>query len=99
MEGNIVNNQQVVPSGKAPGYILWLMMGTAQILTVCCCCGCISCIFGILTIVFTVNANKAFKCSDLVLYSKNIKIAKIINIIGWVVSAVTAVILSRLILG
>lgn len=67
---------------KAPDFMLWLLLGIAQICTLCC-CNCFTFIFGILTVIFACMANTAFKNNNIAGYQSNIKTAKICNIIGW----------------
>ena len=67
---------------NAPDYMLWLILGIIQICSLCC-CNCAGLIFGILTTVFVITANKAFKMGDNITYQSKMKTAKIINLIGW----------------
>lgn len=73
-------------------YMTWLIAGAVQVLCLCCCCSWMSLITGIMTIVFAVLANQAYNSNDQMAYYKNIKIAKISNIVGWVLLLVGIVI-------
>lgn len=92
-------SQQIIPAGNAPGYMLLIILGVIQILMICCCCGLSSFIFGVLTIVFAVNANKAFKNANLKDYKSNITIAKTMNIIGWIILILVSLFLITKLLG
>lgn len=81
-------NQQ--PNGNAPDYMLWLVLGIVQILTLCC-CNCFTFIFGIITVIFACTANTAFKQGNLNSYAEKIRLAKIMNIIGWALIAVSVI--------
>ena len=82
-----MDNRNLQPAGTAPGYMLWLILGIVQTISTCCCCGgCISLVFGILTMIFAVQANGAFKVGDVMKYKSKINTAKIINIVGWVLT-------------
>lgn len=84
-------NAQLPNNGNVPGYMLWLLLGIAQILTLCC-CNCITFIFGILTVVFACIANNQFKQGNIIMSTANIKKAKIFNILGWLLIIVNFVI-------
>lgn len=75
-------NNVTMNGGKAPGYMLWLILGIVQICSLCC-CNCVMFIFGTLTVVFACIANNAFKNGDMFTYQAKLKVAKILNIIGW----------------
>lgn len=82
-----MDNRNMQPAGNAPGYMLWLILGIAQTISTCCCCGgCVSLVFGILTMVFASQANGAFKIGDVNKYRSKLNTAKIMNIIGWVLT-------------
>lgn len=69
---------------NAPDYMLWLILGIIQIITLCC-CNCVAPIFGIITVVTVIGANNKYKAGDIVGYQSSIKTAKIVNIVGWVI--------------
>ena len=92
MDNSYSQSNQVKPSGNAPGYMLWLVQGILQIFQLCC-CGCIQFIFGILTIIYASQANKAFKECNLITYKEKIRLAKILNIIGWVLGIIITLVL------
>lgn len=88
--GNQYNNQQFnsqpvnnMGGVNAPDYMLWLILGIAQLVTMCC-CNCTGLIFGGLTVFFAVKANNKYKVGDAYGHQHDIKIAKILNIVGWV---------------
>lgn len=84
MDNNMnINNNSNINNGSAPDYMLWLVLGIVQICTLCC-CNCFTFIFGILTVIFACIANTAFKNGNMVEYHSKIKLAKILNIVGWV---------------
>lgn len=69
------------PQGNTPEFTLWLVLGILQILL--CCCNCTSLITGILSIVFAAMADNSYKKGDFASYESHIKVAKIVNLIGW----------------
>ena len=89
--GNTQNNgmnynmggQMPNANGNAQDYMLWLILSIIQICSLCC-CNCIGFIFGIISLIFVITANNAYKAGNINLYASKIKTAKIINIIGWV---------------
>ena len=85
MNGNINGN------GNAPDYILWLVLGIIQICLICC-CNFLTCICGIFTVIFIVQSNNSFKINNYVLYQEKLKLAKILNIVGWVLIIVNIII-------
>lgn len=81
---NNFNNVNNTNTGmNAPDYMLWLILGIIQIVTLCC-CNCVAPIFGIITVIMVVGANNKYKTGDAFGYQKSMKTAKIINIVGWV---------------
>ena len=86
------NNMGTQPTGmNAPDYMLWLILGVIQIILICC-CNLFSFIMGILTVVFVIAANNQYKMGNMLGYQSKIKVAKIINIVGWVLMIVNFVV-------
>ncbi len=72
------NNQNV----NAPNYILWLILGIVQITNICC-CNPFTSVCGIITVILAIKANKEFLNGKFYEYQANMKVAKILNILGW----------------
>lgn len=73
------NNYQNV---NAPNYILWLVLGIVQIMNICC-CNPFTSVCGIITVILAIKANKEFLNGKFYEYQANMKVAKILNILGW----------------
>lgn len=74
-----INNTQNV---HAPNYILWLVLGIVQIMNICC-CNPFTSVCGIITVILAIKANKEFLNGKFYEYQANMKVAKILNILGW----------------
>lgn len=71
-------------------YMIWLILGIAQSLSLCC-CNWFGVLTGIATIVLVLKAKKEFNRGNLYKSVSNLKIAGIINIIGWVILVVVSI--------
>ena len=85
--GQQVNNfnqgqQFNVGNQNAPEFTLWLVLGIVQICLICC-CNLLTCVCGILTVIFISNANNFYKLGQMVEYQAKVKSAKIANLVGW----------------
>lgn len=84
--GNMgMNTNQGYTLQNAPDFMLWLILGLIQTIS-CCCGGCIALITGIITIVFACMANDCYKSNNMAVYQSKMQVAKIVNIIGWILS-------------
>lgn len=71
-----------VPAQNSPDFTLWLVLGIIQICMICC-CNCLSLITGTITVVLVILANNSYKAGNLADHDSKIKIAKIVNLVGW----------------
>lgn len=65
-------------------YMIWLISGIVQIVNICC-CNVFSLVFGILTVVFASKAKQALYTGGKDEFEKQIKTARMISLIGWIV--------------
>lgn len=65
-------------------YIIWLVSGIIQIINICC-CNVFSLVFGILTVIFCSKAKQGIYSNDRMTFEHNIKTARLLSLIGWIV--------------
>ena len=65
-------------------YMIWLISGIVQIVNICC-CNVLSLVFGIIAVIFASKAKQGILNGDRNEFERNIKNARLISLIGWVV--------------
>lgn len=94
-QNNFEANQQFMQGNNpmdngAKEYVLWLVLGIIQALSICC-CNWVAVITGTITIIFAIQANSQRLMGNYYAFKKKIGVAKVVNLIGWGLMVVSIV--------